>query len=99
MFGRFSLNQLNAMPTITQGYTDDLKFNDEGTRTRVWLSRLDETDGADYPNQVTVERMVKGKDGSYNWQTIDEYQATDWTDYEPTHPFVRDLDVTGTTTL
>lgn len=65
---KFSLDQLNAMPTISGGHTDDLKF-DDGT-TRVWLSRLTVSDGMPYDNQVTIERLEDGV-----WTTIEEYQA------------------------
>lgn len=80
MFGRFSLKQIQDLPTISEGHTDDLKF-DDGT-TRVWLSRLTVEDGAELDNEVTVERSIGGR-----MEPIDVYQATDWTDYTDDHPY------------
>lgn len=85
MFGRFSLKQINAIPTISEGHTDDLKL-DDGV-TRVWVSRMTIEVGADRDNEVVVERLVQG-----SWYVIDEYQPTDWSDYDADHPFLRDLD-------
>lgn len=86
MFGHFSLKQLNAMPTLSQGQADDLKY-DDGV-TRVWLSRITVSDGAEYNNQVTVERYIKN-----SWQPIETYQANAWSDFEDDHPYVKDLQI------
>lgn len=64
---RYTLAQLKAMPTIEQGHTDNLKY-DDGTY-RVWLSRMTKADGMPYDNQVTVEQMIGGV-----WKTVAEYQ-------------------------
>lgn len=64
----FTLEQLQTMPTIAVGQTDDLKF-DNGV-VRVWLSRMSVEDGAPYDNQVTIERNVGGK-----WKIIKQFQA------------------------
>jgi hypothetical protein len=70
--GAFSLAQLEAVPTISEGHTSDLKW-DTG-RTRVWLSRMTKEDGMPYDNQVTVEvRQPAGK--SPEWKTALKYQA------------------------
>lgn len=49
----YTLAELQAMPTIRVGHTDDLKV--EGLVRRVWLSRLTVADGAPYDNEVAVE--------------------------------------------
>ena len=70
--GAFTLAQLEALPTINEGHTSDLKW-DTG-RTRVWLSRMTKEDGMPYDNQVTVEvRQPAGK--SPEWKTALKYQA------------------------
>lgn len=62
----YTAEELEAMPTISQGWTDDLKI-DTGNM-RVWLSRLGVEDGEDFPNAVTVERF----DGD-RWDTTEHY--------------------------
>lgn len=64
----YTLQELQDMPTIDSGHTDDLKV-DTGT-VRVWLSRLTVEDGMPYNNQVTVEQLIDG-----TWQTVKEYEA------------------------
>lgn len=64
----YSLAEIESMPTINQGWTDNLKI-DTGTE-RVWLSRLTVEDGNPYNNQVTVERLTDGC-----WKTVEEYEA------------------------
>ncbi len=64
----YALAQIEAMPTLNQGWTDDLKVEEPGHR--VWLSRMGVEDGQPYNNQVTVEAL---KDGS--WVTVEEYEA------------------------
>lgn len=71
---KFSLAQLEMLPTLSQGQADDLKV-DLG-HTRVWLSRITVGDGAQYDNEVTVEQYVLN-----DWTTVGTYQATDYTDY------------------
>lgn len=66
MIGRFSLRQINAMPTLWQGQYDDLKYDDG--EVRVWQSRMRTEDGQPYDDQVTVERLTGGR-----WVTIDTY--------------------------
>ncbi len=64
---RFSLAELEAMPTISSGHMDDLKHDDAGWR--VWISRMTVDDGADYDNMVTVERLRDGR-----WVAFETYE-------------------------
>lgn len=63
---RPGLSALKKMPTINQGHTDNLKF-DDGKR-RIWLSRMTVADGMPYNNQVTIEDLIDGV-----WTTVEEY--------------------------
>lgn len=65
---KYTLAELEAMPTIHSGHFDNLKFDDG--KNRVWLSRMTVADGMPYDNQVTVEKLIDG-----NWKTVREYQA------------------------
>ena len=65
---RYSLGEIQRIPTSHQGQYDDLKV-DTG-KVRVWLSRLRIEDGMPYNNQVTVERLQDGC-----WVTVEEYEA------------------------
>lgn len=66
---KYSLSQLETLPTLHQGHSDDLKIN---TLTRrVWLSRLTVEDGMPYNNQVTVEVLTN--EGS--WMALETYEA------------------------
>lgn len=58
--------ELEDMPTLAQGQTCNLKVDDG--ETRVWLCRCGVEDGMPYDNQITVERLVKGR-----WETVGEY--------------------------
>jgi hypothetical protein len=82
---QYTLKQLEAMPTIEQGHTDDLKIRTFGDghahkkpSTKVWLSRLTVEDGQPYNNQVTIEHYLPG-DGKPNWGwrwvKVEQYQA------------------------
>lgn len=64
----FSLAELEAMPTISTGHMDDLKY-DEGAGWRVWISRMTVEDGADCDNLVTVERLQDGR-----WSEFETYE-------------------------
>ena len=66
--GRYSLEQIQSMPTIHQGHYDNLKA--ETFNSRLWLSRMTVKDGMPYDNQVTEEALVGGK-----WITVEEYEA------------------------
>lgn len=67
---KYTLSQLETLPTIRQGHTDDLKI--ETPTLRVWLSRLTVEDGMPYNNQVTVEEYVESRRG---WMTFASYEA------------------------
>lgn len=54
----YTLEELEKTPTISSGYTDDLKI--ETNNHRVWLSRLTVDDGEPCNNKVTVEKLVSG---------------------------------------
>jgi hypothetical protein len=75
----YTLAELEALPTISQGHTDDLKVEaydiDKKTKeittgTRIWLSRMTKEDGMPYDNQVTVEKLK----GGYVSATREQYQ-------------------------
>lgn len=67
---KYTLAQLEALPTIKQGHTDDLKI--ESGNGRVWLSRMTIEDGQPYNNQVTIERF---NDAKGRWETVTSYEA------------------------
>lgn len=64
----YSLAELEALPTITQGQADDLKI-DTGD-TRIWLSRCTVEDGEPCDNKVTIEEY----DGN-RWVEVGWYEA------------------------
>jgi hypothetical protein len=74
---RYSLQELEAMPTIMEGQFDDLKveethsFEDGDSKVRVWLSRMTKEDGMPYDNQVTVEMYGPPE---YKRITVDQYE-------------------------
>jgi len=63
-----TLAELEARPTLHSGHFDNLKA--EGADYRVWLSRMTVADGMPYNNQVTLERLIKGR-----WQTVETREA------------------------
>lgn len=65
---RYSLKELQAMPTIEQGHFDNLKVQTD--TTKVWLSRCTVADGEPYNNKVTIEKLVRGA-----WTDVETYQA------------------------
>jgi hypothetical protein len=66
---KYTLRELQAMETISQGHTDNLKIKTEDTK--VWLSRMTVEDGMPYNNMVTIEKLTN--DG--RWETVEEYPA------------------------
>ena len=68
MYTDFTLEELEDMETLQEGYADDLKLEEDGYR--VWLSRVGIKDGMTYNNMVTVEELQNG-----SWVTIYEYEA------------------------
>ena len=65
----WTLEELEAMPTLCVGQADNLKV--ETDNTRVWLSRCTVADGEPFDNKVTVEELTK--DG--RWEEARTYQA------------------------
>ena len=65
----YSLVELEAMPTITQGQADDLKV-DEGDGIRIWLARVGVEDGMPCDNMVTIEELQSG-----SWVEVGWYEA------------------------
>ena len=57
-----------ALPTLQAGHCSDLKVDDG--RYRVWLSRMDMTDGEPYDNTVYVEELHRGA-----WQELGHYDG------------------------
>lgn len=68
---KYTLKELNTMPTIEQGHFDDLKVKTDNTK--VWLSRCTVQDGEPYNNKVTVEEYNKAN--GYRWTIKEIYQA------------------------
>jgi hypothetical protein len=66
---RYSLAELESLPTLCVGQADDLKI-DTPIR-QVWLSRCGIADGEPCENKVTV--MVRRND---RWEEKEWYEAT-----------------------
>lgn len=62
---RFTLTELETLPTLHTGHFDNLKIDQQSPRVRVWLSRLTVADGAPYNHQVTVEEYKNN-----NWVSM-----------------------------
>jgi len=68
---KYTLKQLQALPTRYVGQAADLKMETEVTRvTRVWLSRCSVEDGEPYNNKVTVQELTDN-----GWVIKQTYQA------------------------
>ncbi len=65
---RYTLEELEGLPTLAQGQTCDLKLQ-VGDR-RVWLCRCSVENGEPYNNKVTIERLDNGC-----WVKHQQYQA------------------------
>jgi hypothetical protein len=65
---RHTLAELEALPTLTVGQADDLKW--ESDSERVWLSRCGVEDGEPWANKVTVERLIAG-----DWIEVEWWRA------------------------
>lgn len=71
---RYTLAELQAMPTLVVGQADDLKVEKDGTR--VWLARVGRAQGMPYDNMVSVQTFgTHGQGGRSFWKVIEEYQA------------------------
>lgn len=70
---RYTLNELETLPTLCVGQADNLKVEgeDNNGRYRIWLSRCGIADGEPYENKVTVERC----DSSGQWFDSQTYPA------------------------
>lgn len=68
----WGLAELEGLPVISQGHSDNLMVDTEigGTRVRVWLCRMGIADGAPYDHGVTVQTLQGG-----DWATVAEYPA------------------------
>lgn len=67
---KYSLSELKSMPTIKEDHFMNLKVETEDTR--IWLSRMTKADGADYNNEVLIEKL---NPKTYNWEHFESYQA------------------------
>lgn len=65
---RYTLAELQALPTLSAGHFDNVKIDSNGLR--VSLSRMTHEDGAPYDNQVTIERKTPA-----GWKEVDSYEA------------------------
>lgn len=65
---QYALAELEALPTLSQGQTCNLKI--QTGNTRVWLSRCGVDDGMPWDNQVTHEELQGG-----SWVVTREYPA------------------------
>ena len=63
---RYDATDLEAMPTLSTGQSDNLKV-DDGTE-RVWLSRCTVADGEPYNNRITHEHLRNGR-----WEEGESY--------------------------
>lgn len=68
MSARYTLAELEALPTLETGHTDNLKISEPGRK--VWLARVGIEDGMPYDHEVTVERLLGGV-----WTTTETYPA------------------------
>lgn len=66
MTKRYTAAELDMMPTLCVGQTDNLKIEEPGYR--VWLSRCTIADGEPCNNKVTTECLVEG-----HWTITDIY--------------------------
>ena len=74
----FSIEELEALPTLAVGQSCNLK-HDSGV-VRVWLSRCTVADGEPYNNKVTVE-VLDPESGK--WEVEAEYAAIRKGDHDP----------------
>lgn len=65
---KYSLDELEKLPTLCIGQADNLKIETESER--VWLSRCGIEDGEPYDNKVSIETLING-----SWVTSDVYEA------------------------
>ena len=74
---KYTLAELNALPTLSVGQDADLKI--ETNTRRVWLFRMTKADGMPYDNQVTIEQAKVYHSGGVRrrmeWVTVKQYEA------------------------
>lgn len=68
MYRLYTTAELEAMPVLSQGWTDNLHVHTH--KVKYWLARGDRTSGHPYDNTVTIERMENGC-----WITVCEYDG------------------------
>lgn len=68
---RYTLAELERIPTINSGWTADLKV-DNG-KIRVWLERIGITDGVPFEHTVCVEHLSPAG----RWELVEQYNADD----------------------
>jgi hypothetical protein len=64
----FTADELREMPTLAQGQSDNLKYDDG--EYRVWLARTGVADGEPYDNRISIEENQDGR-----WVKIEDYQG------------------------
>lgn len=64
----FTRAQLEAMPTLSSGHTDNTKYEQNGWSVQISRGGLE--DGEPYAGRVTVLRMINGA-----WETYEEYDV------------------------
>ena len=67
---RLSKEDVEAMPTINSGHTDDLLY--ESLYKRVWRSRMTKEDGDELDHAITIEHNNMD---ACRWETVDRYEA------------------------
>ena len=70
---RYTTDELEDMPVLSQGQADDLHVEEDGLR--VWLSRTGVADGEPFDNTVTHEELIGGR-----WVITEIYNGDDTTE-------------------
>jgi hypothetical protein len=73
---RYSLSELESLPTINAGWCGDLKV-DTG-RVRVWLYRVGLADGAPFEHTAQVEHLIDGR-----WTSVEFYNLDNPSEVQP----------------
>ena len=66
---RLSKEDVEAMPTINSGHTDELLY--ESLYKRVWQSRMTKEDGDELDHAITIEYNNMA---ACRWETVDRYE-------------------------
>lgn len=67
---RLTKEDIEEMPTINSGHTDDLLY--ESLYKRVWHSRMTKEDGDELDHAITIEYYNVA---ARRWETVDRYEA------------------------